>query len=64
MSEREKAVVEKLAEAIDALPEAKKEYLLGYADGVAGMTAKQAQEEQGCESRKRRQVNGTTIIHA
>lgn len=46
MSEREKAVAEKLAEAFDALPEAKKEYLPGYADGVAGMAAKQAKEEQ------------------
>lgn len=44
MSEKGKAVAEKLAEAFDVLPEAKKEYLLGYADGVAGMAAKQTQE--------------------
>lgn len=44
MSEKGKTAAEKLAEAFDALPEAKKEYLLGYADGVAGMAEKKAQE--------------------
>ena len=39
MSENEKAAVMKLAEAFDALPEAKKERLLGYAEGVADMKA-------------------------
>ena len=48
MSDREKAIAEKLAEAFDSLPEAKKEYLLGYADGVAGMqqAAKPQETEQ------------------
>ena len=40
MSEKEKLVAEKLAEAFDALPESKKERLLGYAEGVADMKAK------------------------
>lgn len=39
MSENEKAAAMKLAEAFDALPEAKKERLLGYAEGVADMKA-------------------------
>ena len=46
MSEKEKAVAERLAEAMNALPEAKKEYLLGYADGVAGMQAKQDDQKE------------------
>lgn len=39
MDEKNKIVAEKLAEAFDALPEAKKERLLGYAEGVADMKA-------------------------
>lgn len=43
MSEKEKAIAAKLAETFDALPEAKKERLIGYAEGVADMKA-QAEE--------------------
>ena len=43
MSEKEKAIAEKLAETFDALPEAKKERMLGYAEGVADMKAKVAE---------------------
>ena len=39
MSEREKQIAEKLAAACEQLPESKKEFLLGYAEGVAAMTA-------------------------
>ena len=36
-----------LAEAFNTMPESKREYLLGYADGVAGMQAKaQSAEEE------------------
>lgn len=34
MSEQEKTVAKRLADAFDALPAPKKEYLLGFADGV------------------------------
>lgn len=37
MSEKEKVITAKLAEAFEALPEAKKERLIGYAEGVADM---------------------------
>lgn len=46
MSEKEKAIAERLAEAFEALPESKREYLLGYADGVAGTQPKQEEEKQ------------------
>ena len=37
MSEKEKKIAKALAEAAKALPDEKKEYLLGYAEGVAAM---------------------------
>lgn len=40
MSEREKTVAKTLASALKALPEEKKEYLLGYAEGVNAMAGK------------------------
>lgn len=40
MSEREKQIAEKLAEACEQLPEGKKEFLMGYAEGVAAMAQK------------------------
>lgn len=46
MSEKERAIAEKLAETFDALPEAKKERLIGYAEGVADMKA-QAEKKKG-----------------
>lgn len=48
MVDTEKDIGLKLAEAFDALPEGKKEYLLGYAEGVASMKAR-ALEAQGEE---------------
>ena len=45
MSQKEKEAAKKLAEAFDALPEAKKERLIGYAEGVADMVAKMPQGE-------------------
>lgn len=49
MGENEKAAAMKLAEAFDALPEAKKERLLGYAEGVADMKAQAAGSEDKAE---------------
>ena len=46
MSEKDKAVAQRLAEAFESLPESKKEYLLGYADGVAGAKASGAEEQE------------------
>lgn len=41
MSEKEKAIAEKLGQAFAALPDEKKEYLIGYAEGVAAMAERQ-----------------------
>ena len=41
MSEQEKTVEQKLTEAFDALPDSKKEFFLGFAEGVAAMKANQ-----------------------
>lgn len=38
MSEMEKKLADSLAKAAAALPESKREFLLGYAEGVAAMT--------------------------
>lgn len=57
MSEKEKRIIEKLAAACEYLPESKKEYLIGYAEGVAAMAnrekaledAPRPEEEKGEE---------------
>lgn len=48
MSEREKQIAENLAEAVAKLPDSKREFLLGYAEGVAAMAdkAKEAAESE------------------
>lgn len=45
MSEREKQMAESLAKACELLPDDKKEFLLGYAEGVAAMAARQISEK-------------------
>lgn len=45
MSERERKIAENLAEAVARLPDSKKEFLLGYAEGVAAMADKAKAEE-------------------
>ncbi len=45
-------VGEKLAQAFDQLPPGKKEFLLGYAEGVAAMAGKEP-ETPGTEHRRR-----------
>lgn len=48
MSEKEKASIKSLVDAVremgDEIPEGKKQYLLGYAEGIAGMAARRQQE--------------------
>ena len=41
MSENERRIAESLALAFELLPDSKKEFLLGYAEGVAAMAARQ-----------------------
>lgn len=52
MSEREKRIAESLADAVSRLPDSKKEFLLGYAEGVAAMAdkAKDVQEGRASEA--------------
>ena len=37
MAETEKQIVKNMADAIDALPDDKKQYFIGFAEGVAAM---------------------------
>ena len=41
MSEEQKKVAKIMTEAIEALPDSKKEYLLGYAEGVLAASKQQ-----------------------
>ena len=41
VSENERRIAESLAVALEMLPDSKKEFLLGYAEGVAAMAARQ-----------------------
>lgn len=45
MSEREKQIAENLVDAFTKLPASKKEFLLGYAEGVAAMTERGREKE-------------------
>lgn len=44
MSEETKKLGAALAEALEALPEHKREYILGFAEGVAAMAASRAEQ--------------------
>lgn len=46
MSEKEKRIAEKLAAVCEQLPDGKKEFLMGYAEGVAAM-AKPKRKKRG-----------------
>lgn len=48
MSNNEKAIGKKIEKALSSVPEAKKEYFLGFAEGVEAANKKQA-ETQGKE---------------
>ena len=47
MSEKDKQIIQSLKKSVNALPEDKREFLRGYAEGVAAMAAKQADTAQG-----------------
>lgn len=53
MSEKEQKAFEKLSENIGKMPDAKKEYILGLADGIALMAEQEEQKEvlNGSEQR-------------
>ena len=53
MSTEDKVIAKTLAEAISALPAGKREYLIGYAEGVAAM-AEAAKERTNGETEPRR----------
>lgn len=53
MSEVESIIIEKLRDTLPVIPDSKKEYFLGYAEGVADMVKKQEGEngtEDVCQS--------------
>ena len=54
MSERERKIAENLVEAVTKLPDSKKEFLLGYAEGVAAMADK-AKADQGAEDKAKKE---------
>ena len=45
MSQEEKKLAKKLAETVKALPPEKREFLIGFAEGVAAATSKSEPEE-------------------
>lgn len=45
MTENERRIAESLAVALELLPDSKKEFLLGYAEGVAAMAARREAED-------------------
>ena len=50
MSEVESIIIEKLRDTLPVIPDTKKEYFLGYAEGVADMVKRQEAEDAECES--------------
>lgn len=46
MSDTSKKIVKSLAEAVKVLPDDKREYLLGFADGVAAMAGKKPEKSE------------------
>ena len=50
MSEVESIIIEKLRDTLPVIPNTKKEYFLGYAEGVADMVKRQEAEDAECES--------------
>ena len=45
MSEDYKEIIDTMAKAIEILPKAKREYLIGYADGVEAMASAKEEKE-------------------
>lgn len=52
MADKEKQIAKTLADAIATLPEEKKQYFIGYAEGVAAM-AEQTKENRGMAEKGR-----------
>lgn len=52
MSKNEKMLLESLAEAVKQLPENKRDFLMGYAEGVNAMARKEEPEEKEKEDWK------------
>lgn len=50
MNENERRISESLAVALEMLPDSKKEFLLGYAEGVAAMAARQETDKDSTKS--------------
>lgn len=46
MSEQEKRIADNIAKACANLPESKREYLLGFAEGVAAVAERMGKEER------------------
>ena len=46
MSERDKEILSKLAAACEVLPEGKREFLIGYAEGVVAMKKKEQEAKR------------------
>lgn len=62
MSEKERNIAESLTRACELLPDGKKEYLIGYAEGVAAMAEKAKEHTNGekkppLTGRRRREYN-------
>lgn len=53
MNKKEKSLAESLKEAVRHLPSGKKEFLLGYAEGVAAMAQRgEAENQNGRDTNK------------
>lgn len=53
MSDKSKKIIKGLAEAVEVLPDDKREYLLGFADGVAAMSGKKPENDEPTEDDKK-----------
>lgn len=47
MSEKERNIADSLAHTFELLPDSKREYLIGYAEGVAAMAEKASEKSNG-----------------
>lgn len=53
MSEKEKQIIQSLKKSVNALPEDKREFLRGYAEGVAAMAGKKSEKGEEKEGNKK-----------
>lgn len=52
MSEKEKALAEKIATGLEKLDEADRKYVLGYVEGAAAASGKAAEEKHDADTEK------------